>query len=189
MSRLEKKTMATLLTILVLVSVILYTAPVSAQKPYALVNGIVTGTSEGDAEGSWRYKFIWDRGYGLDICIVEHTEEGVQQRRLETVWSDTGFFWDDGPFHHVARMTQTSRGEECTVYAFAWGDSQEFEVAILPDSTENYELYLIAFGLDRNEEVLLGFIKGVIDSSEYVIYGETKHAAFYPSLPPWEPGA
>jgi len=180
MSRLEKKTMATLLTILVLVSVILYTAPVSALKPYALVNGIVTGTSEGDAEGSWRYKFNWYRGDGLDICIVEHTEEGVQQRRLETVWSNTGFWSDVGPFHHVARMTQTIRGEECTVYAFAWGDAETFEAAILPDTTENKELYEI--GLDLPYWEVLDFIKGVIAKSEYVVYGETKHAYFSPFI-------
>lgn len=147
------------------------------KKADALVNGIVTKINEDTAKGSWRYEFNNYRGvYELDIRIVEHMDKGMQQIRLETIGSSSGFWSPDGPFTHVAEMKQISRGEECTVYVFAWGDTENFEAAILPDSTENKALFKSVFDLNRSE--VLGFIKDVIDSSDYVVYGETKHADF-----------
>ena len=175
MNRLRGNTTATLFIMLVLASVALNIALVSAQKADAIVNGLVTETSEGPAKGSWR--FVFKPGtHKLHIRIVEHTEDGVRQRCLETVGSWSGLWRPAGLFAHVAEMTQASRGEECTVYAFAWGDTKDFIVAILPDSTENKELFWSVFGLEQSEALAL--VMSVIATSENLIYGETKLADF-----------
>jgi len=176
MSRLREKTTAILFMMLVLASATLNIALVSAQKPAAIVNGIVTETSEGPAKGSWR--FVFKPGtHKLRIKIVENTDEGERQRFLETVGSWSGLWRPAGQFAHVAEMKQTSRGEECTVYAFAWGDTKDFIVAILPDSIDNKELFRSVFELKQSEA--LDLVMSVIATSDNLIYGETKHAYFH----------
>jgi len=151
---------------------------VRAQKPDALVNGIITKTNKNDAKGSWKYVFNGRRGvHELDIRIVEQTPDGVREHRLRKTWGSRSGYWGlNGPFIHVAKMRDIYRNEERWVYVFAWGDAEKFEAAILPDTPENEELFRSVFDLHYSE--VIDFIKTVIASSDYVIYGETKYADF-----------
>ena len=76
-----RKTTATLFMMVILASVTLNIALVSAQKADAIVNGVATETNEGTAKGSWRFVFKPSL-YKLHTRVVEQKEEDVRQSRL-----------------------------------------------------------------------------------------------------------
>lgn len=150
------------------------------QHSYVRVNGIVTETSENDAEGSWRYEFNEYHGiHELDIQLIESIDEKPITRHLRADGLPhirTGFWGDVNRFIHVTEMNESTEEDEYHVYVFAWGDTETFEAAILPYTTENEQVYNNFNDLHTSE--LLDFIKALIESSDDIIYGETTRIHF-----------
>lgn len=147
------------------------------RNSYARFKGTVSKINENDAKGSWRYEYNeYRKIYELDIQIEERRAYNFITRRLETLDSRSGFWADEKTFIHVAEMNESIKGDEYLVYIFAWGDTETFEAAILPGTTENKEIYANFFDIHTSE--LLDNVKNVMESSDDVIYGETKSYHF-----------
>lgn len=144
---------------------------------YARLNGTVTKINKKDAKGSWRFEYNKYLGiYELDIQTEERRAFNIINRRLETLGSRSGFWEDEKTFIHVAEMYESIKGDKYVVYVFAWGNAETFEAAILPDTTENEEIY--AGFLDLHTTELLDNVKNVRELSADIIYGETSRHYF-----------
>jgi len=131
--------------------------------------GQITHTSSTNARGSWKFRFDFERKiHDLDIRI---NVDGSLYK-YEGLGGRSGFY-GTGTFMHVYQMNRINEDAKELVYVFAWGDSDVFEAAVLPNTPDSHALWLYVRSLHHSE--VLNEIKMIISNADYVIFGVTKN--------------